>query len=93
MPLLAAPAGNVNTCECIYWLDPHAADSGTNKECKSTQLYLLVRILSSAKGAVHTFSRDKEGREDLMLLDGLERWAIVFLIIFVLFFLLVPGQA
>ncbi|MCF8567990.1 hypothetical protein LLE49_25020 [Alicyclobacillus tolerans] len=30
-------------------------------------------------------------KEDEIMMDGLERWAIVFLIIFVLFFLLVPG--
>ncbi len=43
MPLLAAPTGDVNTCECIYWIDPHAAVSGTSKGCKFTLLYLLVR--------------------------------------------------
>ncbi len=41
MPLLAAPTGDVNPPTCIYWIDRHAAVSGTNKVGKSTQLYLL----------------------------------------------------
>ncbi len=30
--------------DAIHWIDPHAAVSGTRKGCKSTQLYLLVRV-------------------------------------------------
>ncbi len=44
MPLITAPARNVNPRHCIYRIDRHAADSGTNKESKSTQLYLLDRV-------------------------------------------------
>ncbi len=44
MPLIAAPVRKVNPRNCIDWIGLHAADSGTSKEGKSTQLYLLNKV-------------------------------------------------
>lgn len=60
--------------------------------CLSISYIADIRLSGDGHSHVCYFHVDnKEGNQSMGTFGGYTRWAVVFLIIFVLFFLLVPG--